>query len=165
MPTKMPPITDRTVDIEITRNAWSAWTEAGKPRQLRRPLTDGERSAVLRRANELAPVMAPYRPTETDRVTLALIEMLSGFRSVRGDEVDAVATADNLRRVLAEYPAWAIENACQEIRRDGVWRDGRFDRQWPPSDPELIDAVRKVARLYGDQYQNAVALLAAEVEA
>ena len=160
----MPPVTDRAVDVEITRRLWSAWVDAGKPRKLRRSLSADERELIQRRADELSPICAPYRPSEVDRVTLALIEMLGGFRSVRGDESDAVATADNLRRSLAEFPAWAIEKACSNIRLNGVWRDGRFDRQWPPSDAEIIHATREAFRLYGDPYRNAIALRAAEVE-
>jgi hypothetical protein len=47
---------------------------------------------------------------------------------------------------------------------NGVWRDGKFDRQWPPNDSEIVDAVRKEVRIYGDQHRSAVALLGATVE-
>jgi hypothetical protein len=161
----MPPVVNNHTDAEIPLAVWSAWTETGKPRQLRRPLTPAERGALEARHNELEPVIRPYEERDVNRVTLALTDMFGGFPSMRQrDDVAIMARIDGARRCLKEFPAWAIDKACSYIQANGVWRDGCFDRQWPPSDAEIINEVRQKFRLYGDQYRNAVALLAAGVE-
>jgi hypothetical protein len=162
----MPPVTNRETDVEIPNRAFSSWTEAGKPRQLRRPLTADERAALEDRRDELVPVVAPFLAgQQSDRVALALLDMYGAYTSMRGGEDEAAARVDAVLRLLEEWPAWAIIKACNAIRRNGVWRNGKFDRQWPPSEPELVDAVRKEAALYRDTYDRCVALLTATVEA
>lgn len=112
--------------------------------------------------------VSPFIPAENDRVALAVLDMQNGFSSLRGDEEASAARVDSALRLLAEFPAWAIEKACMAIRRDGVYREVRgsmrFDRQWPPTDSELVDAVRRELRLYRDPYDRCVALLTATVE-
>jgi hypothetical protein len=110
-------------------------------------------------------VLAPYQDRDQNRVLLAVTTMLEGFPSIRfKDDAQVVGRVDSLRLMLADFPAWAIEKACAQIRTCGVYRNGRFDTQWPPSDAELIEAVKQSRRFYGDQHDSAVALLAAEVE-
>jgi hypothetical protein len=164
-PLKLPPVTVPYPDFSIPRSAWSSWKEAGKPRQLRRPLAPRERGALERRQRELAPAVEPYRDSERDRVALALLDMYGGYPTMgsRGDPA-AAGRVDSAARVLAEFPAWAIERACQKIHVNGVWRDGAFDRRWPPSDSELVEAVRIEARVYTYPYRNVMALLEAAVE-
>ena len=164
-PLKLPPVTVPYPDSSIPRSAWSPWKEAGKPRQLRRPLAPRERGALERRQRELAPAVEPYRDSERDRVALALLDMYGGYPSMgsRGDPA-AAGRVDSAARVLAEFPAWAIERACQKIHVNGVWRDGAFDRRWPPNDSELVEAVRIEARVYTETYRNVMALLEAAVE-
>lgn len=101
---------------------------------------------------------------ETNRVMLALADMFSAFRSMRQTGEDAVAIVQSTSRSLEDFPAWAIEKACKSIQQNGVWREGKFDRNWPPSDPEIVDAVRKEFKLYADSHRSAVMLLAASVE-
>jgi hypothetical protein len=161
----LPPILDRRTDVDIPLAAWSAWREDGKPRALRRALSDGERRELERRRGELEPAVAGYSERDGDRVALALTDMFGGFPSMRQrDDSAVVARIDGVRRILMEFPAWAIEKACAAVQTNGVWRDGKFDRQWPPSDSEIIAEVREKLRLYGDQHQRAVALLSATVE-
>lgn len=95
---------------------------------------------------------------------MAITDMLGGYTSMRQTGDEAVAKLDSMRRVLAPFPAWAIEKACNNIQINGVWRDGKFDRRWPPNDSEVIDAVRSHVRLYADTHRIAIALLSAEVE-
>ncbi|HUD74648.1 MAG TPA: hypothetical protein VMQ76_06205 [Terracidiphilus sp.] len=164
-PVNLPPVMVPYPDSIIPRWAWSSWREAGKPRQLRRPLEPVERTALERRQRELAPAVEPYRDSERDRVALALLEMYGSYPSMgsRGDPA-AAGRVDCAARVLATFPAWAIERACQKIHMNGVWRDGAFDRKWPPSDSELVEAVRTEARVYTETYINVMALLEAAVE-
>lgn len=160
----MPPVANRLTDVDIPLSAWSNWHEDGKARQLRRALTAEERAALEARRDELAPAVAPHADRDADRVALALTDMFGGFPSMRRDDAGVVARLDGARRMLPGFPAWAIEKACAAIQQNGVWRDGAFDRHWPPSDAEIVAEVRDKLRLYGDQHRSAVALLEATVE-
>lgn len=159
----LPPVRNIRTDVELPK-LWSSWIPSNGPREIRRALTSDERVELERRRAELEPAVAPFRPEETDRVALALADMFGGYPSLRLNDEDAVGKLDSARRLLADYPAWAIEQACRAIHENGVWRGGRFDRQWPPSDAEIIAAVREAVRLYKRQYDNVVGLLTAEVE-
>jgi hypothetical protein len=148
----------------------SAWREVGKPRCLRRALSDDERVVLESRRAELEPWMAGFHKSEMDRVVVAVSDMFSAFPSMASkSEREMAAKLDALLRALAAFPVWAIEKACANIRSNGVIRmDGdryTVDRHWPPSDPELVEAVRQERRLYGDQYDRVVEVLQAEVEA
>ncbi len=139
--------------------------EDGKDRQLRRPLTGDERAALEIRRNELDHALAPHGNRDVNRIALALTDMYGGFPSMRvRDDGSLVGRIDSVRRVLAAFPAWAIEKACRDIQINGVWRDGKFDQQWPPSDAEIVVAVRQALQFYGDQHDSAIALLEAKVE-
>jgi hypothetical protein len=90
--------------------------------------------------------------------------MFGSFTQMRQTGDEAVAIVMATRELLEDFPAWAIEKACMSIRTNGIWRNGAFDRVWPPSESEIVDEVRKELRLYGDQHASAVALLGAVVE-
>lgn len=161
----LPPAANRFTEVDIPRSVWSAWREDGKPHALRRPLTGEERAALEARRDELTPAVQPHGGRDVDRVALALTDMFGGFPSMRQrDDSGMVAKVDSVRRLLGAFPAWAIEKACGRIRANGVCRDGKFDRQWPPSDAEIIDAVRTAVDLYADPLRSAIALLVAPVE-
>lgn len=128
-------------------------------------MTAEERAALELRRAELAPWVSGYEGEEEgDRVALALFDMFASFRSLRQTESNAVAQVDAARRALRDFPMWAIVKACESIQLNGVWRNGAYDRQWPPNDSEIVAEVRDKLRLYGDQYRSAVDLLNAEVE-
>jgi hypothetical protein len=160
----LPKISNRSTDVDIPRSAWSAWKEDGKPRQLRRPLTASERSDLEARRDELAPMIVPVQPSQVDSVKIALADMFGSIRSMRQTGADAIAILEGAYRALSEFPAWAIEKTCLSIQQNGVWRDGKFDRRWPPNDAEIVAEVRDKVRLYGDAHRSAVALLEAAVE-
>lgn len=160
----LPPVLNRIADIEIPKRVWSSWQEAGKPKMLRRALEPAEREVIERRVAELTPAVAGYGASDLDRVVVALGDMFGGFPSMRGNEEQAIARLDGARRMLAGFPAWAIEKGCRAIQRNGVWRDGKFDKQWPPSDAEIVAEAQSALRLYSDQHLRAVELLAAEFE-
>lgn len=162
--TTLPPVTNRATDVDLPRQLWSSWQEDGKPRQLRRALTADERAALEGRRDELAPALEPFADRDVNRVALAVTDMFDGFPQMRSSEEGAVARVDRVRHLLAGYPAWAIEKACRMIQQRGTWRDGKFDRRWPPSDAELVLEVKEQLRLYGDTHRIVVALLEATVE-
>jgi hypothetical protein len=166
----MPAILSKAVDVELPRALWSAWKpscDEGSDafnRSIRRPLTDDERVALISRRDELEPWVCGYHESERDTVAIALLDMFGSFPSMRQTSIEAASRVDSASRLLRDFPAWAIKRACQKTQTNGTWRGGVFDRQWPPSDPELIAAVRDEVRLYADQHRSAVALLAAPVE-
>ncbi len=161
----LPKILNRSTDVDIPRAAWAGWIPGdGAPRQLRRALTAGERGALEARLSELAPAVAPFGKREADRVALALADMYGGFTSMRQGGEDALARVEAVQRLLAPFPAWAVQKACGSIQMDGVWREGKFDRRWPPNDSEIVAAVRQELRLYKQSHDSASALLAADVE-
>jgi hypothetical protein len=160
----MPMILCHSVDVALPRNIWSPWKPSSGPRALRRPLTAEERDALTVRRDELAPWLTGYHPTELDALALSLMDMFGSFPSLRHGTGEAAGRVDAARRLLAPYPAWAIVKACQAIQSNGVFRDESFDRQWAPSDAELIAAVQHEMRLYISQYRSAIALLEADHE-
>lgn len=160
----MPPVINRLTDIEIPRSAWSSWIPSEGKRQLRRPLSIHERDELERRRAELAIALEPFHPQEKDHIALALSDMFGGFTSMRQGDEDAAARLDSVIRLLSEFPAWAISKACRDIQMNGVYRDKRFDKRWPPNDAEIVDEVRRALRLYGDQHRIVGDLLEATVE-
>lgn len=161
----LPPVRNQITDIDIPNSAWARWIENGKPRQLRRELSSMETVMLLDRRAELERMVAPYSPRELDAVSLALGDMYGGFTSMANmSDQQAAVRLDGALRVLSDFPAWAIQKACLSIQMNGVWREGKFDRRWPPNDSEIVDATRQEARLYSDQHKSATDLLAAEVE-
>lgn len=131
---------------------------------MRRALTAAERRDLELRRDELAPYVGPFDGREETKVALAIADMFGSFPSMRQSGDEASARLDAALRVLAEFPAWAIVKACGKIQLNGVWRDGKYDQQWPPSDAEIALVVREEFRLYGDSHRSAVALLEATVE-
>ena len=164
LPDRLPRISNQATDINIPRSVWSSWSEAGKDRKIRRELTADERSQLEARRDELEPFVGAFDGREQDAVALAVIDMYGAYPSMRANSEDAGVRVDSVLRLLAEFPAWAIEGACKKIQMNGVWRESKYDLQWPPSDAELARDVRIEYRLYGDTYKQVVALLQAEVE-
>jgi hypothetical protein len=143
---------------------WSTWTPENGKRGLRVELTAAARTALEQRRDELAPFIGPFHGSEMEKVGIAISDMFSSFRSMRQTGESAVAVLESVTRLCAPYPAWAIVNACHDIQSNGVWRNGQFDRQWPPNDSEIVARVRQELRLYADSYNSACALLAAKLE-
>lgn len=160
----LPKISSPLTDVEIPRAVWSAWHEEGKPRQIRRPLADSERRALEVRRDEIAPALVAFEPRDAEHVLLAVVDMFSSCRSMRQTGEEALAVAESTCRALDEFPAWAILKVCRSIQQNGVWRDGKFDRVWPPNDSEVVAAVRAEIAFYGRRHSETVALLAATVE-
>lgn len=163
-PARLPKISNLLTDVEIPRSAWAAWIPSEGSRQLRRALTETERSALIARRDELAPAVLGFADFERNKVALALADMFGSFPSMRQSGSEVMARLDAAQRVLEPYPLWAIRRACLSIQSNGVWREEKFDRQWPPSDAEIVASVRAEMRLFVNQYHSAVALLAATVE-
>jgi len=161
---QLPKIFNRLTDADIPNRVWSTWTPEAGARSIRRPLDASERQALEARAAELAPVLGAYPPMDLDFVTLALSDMFGGFTSMRQSGEEAGARLDSVSRLLDPFPAWAIVKVCRDIQANGVWRDGKFDRQWPPNDSEIVDAIRKEIHHYEKCHRSATALLAAAVE-
>jgi hypothetical protein len=165
----IPPPDDPLADATIPARVWSAFIPSDGKRELRRPLAGVERQALEARAAELAPALASYRrPLDDDRVATALATMFGAFHAMRGQGGDALARIHATMDLLATFPAWAIQRACLSIQRDGYQRIehgvARIERTWPPSDPELVEALRAIVRPYAKALASAKALLCAPVE-
>lgn len=132
---------------------------------LRRPLNDTERQDLEARAAELAPVLAPYPAIDLDHVALAIADMFGSYTSMRQSGEEAGAKLDASARLLQPFPAWAIKKACIGIQTNGVFRDGKYDRRWPPNDSEILAVVQEELRHYEKVRTSAVALLTASTEA
>lgn len=161
---RLPKISNRSTDVDIPRDVWSNWSPEAGARQLRRPLTPEEREALEARMREIAPVLHPYVPADLDHVSLAILDMFGGFTSMRQTGVEAAGKMDSVRRLLQPFPAWAVVKVCGHIQANGVWREGKFDRRWPPNDSEIVAALREELRHYDRTHRSAVALLSATVE-
>lgn len=165
----LPVYLSNEADLVIPRKTWSNFKEDGRPRMLRRALEPAERAIVEHRRAELAPWMEPFHDAENDMVALSLIEMFSSFSGAR-DETDVAGRVELLiQRRLAEFPEWAITRACNRMGMRGYTRreQGKPDwieRHWPPSDPEIVLVVEEELRTYKRRHDDAVELLAAEVE-
>lgn len=167
----VPDVFVKRADLEIPNSVWVDWIpKGGGSRAIWRPLKPEERSALEARAAELRPALAPYaRPFEDDRVAQALADLFSGFRSMREQGADALGLIDSAMRALAPFPAWAIEQACLVIRRDGYLvqdREGRWrtERHWPPSDPQICLVIGEVMKCHRAALASAEALLCAPIE-
>lgn len=161
---RLPRIFNRSTDVDIPNGAWSTWTPSAGARQLRRALTPEERRALEGRRADLAPALHHYVAADLDHIALAISDMFGSYTSMRQSGDEAAAKIDSLGRVLHPFPAWAIVKVCGSIQANGVWRDGKFDRRWPPNDSEVMAALREEIRHYEQCHRSAVALLAATVE-
>lgn len=155
---------DRDADFEITK-LWRDRDVNRRPTTIARALTDAERDIVERRRNELMLGCAPFSPAETDRAVKAISGMLGGIRSLRNDDIEAaVAGIDGLRRLLEEFPLWAIEAGCLAISKGEALVDGRrMDRRWAPNDSEVYGVIKEIVEPYRRALDNVTALLAAPV--
>lgn len=169
MTNAMPVIINPMTDIDLPRHLWDPWRETGKPRCVRRSLTDTERRTLTARAAELEPWVIGYHPAEEDDVSAAIGELLSSFPSNAGhSDEQAVANIKRMMNSMAGQPKWAIERACDRIRVRGYTKatpgGGQVtERHWPPSDSELLAAVEHETALYKRTHQTALELLAAPV--
>lgn len=153
----------------IPNRLWSGFIPKDGPRTLQRAPTDEERATLQRRAAALAPAMLPFqRPEEDDRVAVAIADLYGSYRSMTERGENALARVRAASNALADMPAWAIEEACLDIRRRGyeVIEDGRsrLEQHWPPSDPEIHAVVAKAVTQRRSALASARALLAAPVE-
>lgn len=128
-----------------------------------RALLPSERSALGRRQGKLTSALAPVQEAQTDRVALAISDMFAGFRSVMRnvDPESAVAMIDGMRRMLADLPAWAIEEGCRSIQRG---RSG-LDHKYMPNDNEIYDVCEALVKPYRERLLECDALLTAPIEA
>lgn len=155
-----PRLVDRDADYVIPARVWSNWIPAVGARSIIRELKSDERAALTRRESELSTALVAYPPLDEHRVIAAISSMLGGYRSMRHQDGDAVAILDGTRRVLAEFPAWAIERGCLMIQQ-GVTV---LDRRYAPNDAEIYAVVLDVVKPYRDALRTVAGVLAAPIE-
>lgn len=160
-----PPFFDRECDSAIPRLLFCNFVPDDGPREIRRALTDDERRKVDARRRALAHGLDRYDEADVPKVEADIAAMFNGFRSMRAQGEDVVATVAITRHVLGEFPAWAIERACLLIAQDKAFVDGKkLDRRWPPNDSEIYALAEEVVKPYRKTLAVATALLSAPVE-
>jgi hypothetical protein len=164
----MPAPLVRKTDIELPSRLWDPWREAGKPRRLRRELTEGERNELEARRDTLAPWICGFHPEESLEVINALGSMFDAFPMMLNvSEERAAGKIAAMQNAIAPYPKWAIERACARVRLRGYTKrtDGAevIERHWPPTESELISVIEQELQSYKLSHDTAVALLTAEV--
>jgi hypothetical protein len=146
-------------DVDTLPRRLISWRPTTGPCELRRSLTPEERQHVEARAAALEVALAPFEPEQGDDVAAALAGLFGSYRSMRQSEAEAAATVAIARSRLRGYPAWAIVMACRMIAGGEAGLDNRF----PPNDPQIVEVVRKLTWKYREPYNDAMALLNAEV--
>ncbi len=144
---------------------YSTWTPASGDRAIVRALRPDERLKLEGRAQALQVALLPFGDDEIDAVEAEIAAMFSGFRAMRqqGDDVEAIVAVT--RRVVREFPSWAIAKACLLIAQNKADVDGKkLDRRFTPNDSEIYAVVEGVVKLRKDALKSATALLAAPVE-
>jgi hypothetical protein len=165
----LPTAFELMADVKIPERVYSTWKPPGGPRMLRRPLTDQERSWLQARVDSLEPAVAPFaRPADDDRVVEAVLGLLTSYSSLRLTEEESAARGAGALEVLADLPAWAIEDACLRIRRYGYSVEergrARIERVFAPSDAQIHDFASELVKQRREALTNAKMLLLAEVE-
>jgi hypothetical protein len=166
----LPPAIDVTTEGTIPRKVLSSWKPQTGPHPLRRPLTVPERAALDARARALEPAVAPYaRPADEDRVADALLALLDSYSAQRLTKEEAMARVDGAMEVLADLPAWSIEEACLRIRRNGYMvidakGRARLEQTFTPNDSQIHSVAEDLVKARRDARDSALALLAAPVE-
>lgn len=155
---RAPALIDRECDFVLPR-LFAPWREDGKLQEIVRALTDGERSKLEMRRDELIAGLAPFSDAQFGAVEAAIDAMFAGFRSMRskGDAADAETGIS--AAVLREYPRWAIEDACFMIARGKAG----LDPQWPPNDAQIVEVVERIILSRRKTLKTITALLEAPV--
>jgi hypothetical protein len=165
MPSGPPALLDKAADYEIPAKVWSNWKPAHSRREIVRTLNAGERAILQRRAYALECGLMPYAGGDRDGIKASLLAMFSGFRSLRQEGEDIIATAEITCIVLRDFPAWAIEQACLRIaRHESGIEEIDSSPKWAPSDVLVYDAVKAVVVPYRKALDSAQSLLSAPVE-
>lgn len=163
----VPPLWDRECDVDIPSRVWSAWAPAGAPRAITRPLSATEQHKLTVRKEALEAALRPFNPEipeEVDDVEREIAGVLSGFRSNRQQEENALAMVEVTRRVLGEFPYWAIGQGCMLIARRRAQLDPPIDPIFGPSDQQIHEVVEEIVKGYRRSLNTAAALLSAPIE-
>lgn len=155
----------RECDIDLPRRLLCAWIPEHGDRAIIRALRPDERLKLQGRARALEIALLPFADDEIDTVEAEIAAMFSGFRAMRQQGDDVSAVVEVTRRVLREFPCWAISRACLLIAQNQATIDGKkLDRRYTPNDTEIYAVVAGVVKLRKDALKGATALLAAPVE-
>lgn len=158
--TGFPVLFDRECDLEIPSQLLSSWTPENGEREIIRELKPAERLNLNGRARALTEALQPYSEQETNRVEAELAAMFNGFRSMRQQGADVVGTIEITRRVLREFPVWAIAKGCMKIAQDRAELNARF----APNDAEIYRVVAEIVRHFRKTLAKVKSVLTAQIE-
>lgn len=154
---------NRETDIDMPNTLFSAWHSAFEPRQIRRALTVAERGKLEARSAALSDGLLPFSRDQEGLVDAEIAAMFNGFRSMRqGDNV--ALTVEVTRRVLREFPLWAIAEGCLSIAQRRAVTNPPMDARFPPNDGQIYEIVAGVVSRYRKALNTVNALLTATVE-
>lgn len=160
----MPVRFDRTCDRAIPDRLVRFRSLEGTPTELRRALTADERAAIEGRKAALTDALSPYSNDERDAVEAEVAAMFSGFRSMRAQDDNMIATIEVTCAVLREFPLWAIAKGCKMIATRKAVIDGRrLDERYAPNDAEVHAVVEGEVKTYRRALNEASAILDAPV--
>jgi len=155
---------DRETDVEMPNRLFSAWQSALGPRQVRRALTVSERGKLEARAAALSAGLIPFSRDQEGLVDAEIAAMFNGFRSMRQQGEDVAFTVEVTRRVLREFPLWAIAEGCMAIAQRRAVTNPPLDARWPPNDGQIFEVVAGVVKHHRKALSTVTALLEATVE-
>jgi hypothetical protein len=93
-------------------------------------------------------------------VEAEIAAMFSGFRTMCQQGEDAEPLVEVTKRVLREFPLWAIAQGCLRMAKGKAG----LDRRYAPNDTEVFPVVEEIVRPYRRRLETVKALLAAPVE-
>jgi len=112
---RLPSLFDREADRDIPDRVVMGTGSDGEL-ELRRPLTDAERSVLERRANELSSALAPWPTTNRDVLEGEVSLMLNVPANRSLDERAAMGFVAQYLQLTRDKPHWAIVKVCRLVR-------------------------------------------------
>jgi hypothetical protein len=146
------PVLQRIV-IECQRGIFWRPDDGSAPSSNRVP-SERERRQLQERREELAVMLTAAResPSQRQKAAAAIAQLLGGYLRGRNftDQQKMSLVADVLAD-LESLPAWAIERACEKIRRGQVPEVGD---NWLPTTPALFKIIaRELDAVHAEQRQ------------
>jgi hypothetical protein len=133
------------------------WQPVVGPVEILRELTVEERANLEAHHRALDYALQPFSRGEADVVRGVLSAMFNGYRSLSFHDVgEAMLTVDIALAGLAEFPAWAIKQACAGFIR--------AKREFAPNDNEIYVAASEAVRWHRVRLKTTKFLLDAVVD-
>jgi hypothetical protein len=138
-----------------------AWVGSDGVAEIRRSLTDDERSVLERRVSDLRCALAPWSDADSRVLEGELALMLGGFMTMqRLDGVAAKGLVAQYRQLTRARPFWAVVEVCRKIRTG----EAGLPVQYCPNEAEFNTLLRRLVSPYERQLLQAQRILDAKVQ-